>query len=731
VSLAYLLIFLFCADSFAQKEKVHLWHQMLYSQREVLALAIEGFEKENPNIDVIVTYRETEELRSSFQAAALGGSGPDLIYGPSDQIGPLATMDLITPLDEVLSQQELKDFDPLSLVHLKGNLFAIGDGVGNHLMLFYNKKLLKNPPQNTNEMIALGKDLTRDTDNDGRIDQYGLAWNFTEPFFFVPWVAGFGGDFFDSEKGPQLNTPAVVGAFQFVKDLRDLHQILPRESDYETANALFKEGKAAMLINGDWSWGDYKKAGLDFAIAPMPKVSSTGLWPSPLVGTKGYSINKNSTGEKRKNAEHLLRFLTSAKIQLLFAEKISSYPSRLSVREYPLISQDALMRESKLILEKGRAMPVVPEIRAVWDALRGPYQSLLGGTLAPKQAAEEAQLKAQEQIRSMNEVLLPAKQTIFVKILVGFGLLIGLYFSFRALRRIILGFQGKDRVAYLFLLPGLVAILAVIIFPFFYNLTISLSNFSLRTFRDWQIIGFQHYAAVFLDPQVYSILAKTLIWTFINVFFHVSIGILLALLLDQAIPARPLFRTLLIIPWAVPQYITALSWRSFFHQEYGPINIAIERFFHLSPVQWLSRPFEAFSACILTNVWLGFPFMMIVALGGLQAIPKTLYEAAKVDGANAYQRFRVITLPLLFPVMAPAAILGAVWTFNNLNVIWLVSSGGEPADKTHILVSYVYKAVFNQYRYGYGAALSVVIFLMLSLMILFTMEKSKADKGAY
>ncbi len=728
----FAVFFFFAFESAAEaKEKVHLWHQMLYAQREVLQSAVDQFEQMNPDIDVVITYRETEELRSSFQAAALGGSGPELIYGPSDQVGPLATMKLIAPLDSFFSDSEKSDFDPLALVQFQGQLFSVGDVVGNHLMLLYNKKLLSSPPANTEELIEIGKKLTKDTDGDGRTDQYGLAWNFTEPFFFVPWIAGFGGEFFHDSKGPKLDQLEVQNAFQFVKDLRDKHQIIPKESDYETANALFKTGKVALLINGDWSWGDYQNAGIDFGIAPLPMVSSTGKWPKPLVSTKGYSLNENAKAEKRENALRLLRFLLSASVQEEFSKKISSFPSRLSVRETSTVKSNPLFLDNGAILAKGQPMPIVPEIRAVWDALRGPYQSVLAGTMAPAQAAEQAQLGALRQIQDMNQVLTPSFQTKVLKGILFLVLIAGLYFLGRVIFGLIHGLQGKDRAAYFFLLPGLLAIALVIVFPFFYNLTISFSNFSLRTFKDWELVGFHHYLDAISDPKVYGVLFKTFIWTFVNVAFHVTIGIFLAILLNQTLPARPLFRILLIVPWAVPQYITALSWRSFFHQEYGPINLAIEKFFQMNPIQWLTRPVEAFSACILTNVWLGFPFMMIVALGGLQSIPNTLYEAAKVDGANAWQRFRVITLPLLIPVMAPAAILGAVWTFNNLNVIWLVSNGGEPADQTHILVSYVYKAVFNQYRYGYGAALSFLIFLFLSFLIVWTSSRSKIEKGAY
>lgn len=119
----------------------------------------------------------------------------------------------------------------------------------------------------------------------------------------------------------------------------------------------------------------------------------------------------------------------------------------------------------------------------------------------------------------------------------------------------------------------------------------------------------------------------------------------------------------------------------------------------------------------ITSIWLGFPFIMVIALGGLQSIPQELYEAARIDGAGPVRRFFNITLPMLKPVLLPALVLGTIWTFNNLNVIWRVTDQGLPADKTHILVTYVYKAAFFYYRYGYAAAFSVFIFLVLMLIV--------------
>jgi arabinogalactan oligomer/maltooligosaccharide transport system permease protein len=217
----------------------------------------------------------------------------------------------------------------------------------------------------------------------------------------------------------------------------------------------------------------------------------------------------------------------------------------------------------------------------------------------------------------------------------------------------------------------------------------------------------------------------------VNVVLHVIFGVMLALLLNRPLPGKGIIRVLLILPWAVPSYITALTWRGMFNIDYGAVNIILNKFFGIEPISWLIDPTNAFIATIITNVWLGIPFMMIIALGGLQSIPQELYEAASIDGATAWQQFKKITLPLLKPVMIPAITLGIVWTFNNINVVWLVSNGGQPGDQTHILVSFVYRAAFNLYRYGYAAAFSFMIFLMLALFSVKFMQKNKATETAY
>ncbi len=708
---------------------LNIWHQMLYENREALREVCDTYEDAHPEIKINLTYRETEELRSNYQSAAMGGSGPELIYGPSDQVGPFATMGIIQPLETLLDQAYFGGFVDQAVIHHEGSIWMVGDYVGNHLMMLYNRDLVPVPPQNTDEMIAIGKELTKDLDGDGKLDQYGLVWNFTEPFFYAPWLGGFGGWLITDDNRPDLDTDANRQGLAFIKSLRDDHGILPKECDYEIANALFKTGSAGMIINGDWSWGDY--AGIvDYGIARIPMVSETGLWPTPMVSTRGYSVNVNAEGRQLEEAVSLMKYLTSDEVQLYFTERLNAQPSSKALLNHPSVVDNEVLRESAKVIEVGRPMPIVPEMRAIWDALRTQYQAVLGGNISTDDAARLSQVNAEIQIGNMNEILEPGLSGLILKWLAPIALILILVLN----RNHIIGFFqefNSNRFAYFMLLPAVIGIFSVIIFPFFYNLALSFSNFSLRTFQDWEIIGFTHYLNVFKEARFYGILVKTIIWTVVNLAFHVSLGIFLAILINRTLPMKKTLRTLMIIPWALPQYITALTWRGMFNQEYGSINLILAKFLSMDPIQWLSQPFEAFTACIITNIWLGFPFMMIIALGGLQSIPNELYEAARVDGASRWQQFRKITLPMLKPVMIPAVVLGTVWTFNNINVVWLVSNAGEPSDQTHILVSFVYKAAFNLYRYGYAAALSMIIFLILLTFGIIFINRTQATGSNY
>jgi len=726
-----------CAEP-SDKRLVTLWHQMVPRDRVMLDRLVEEFEATHPEIEVRTLYKETEELRSGFQAAALAGIGPELVYGPSDVLGAFHAMGIVGDMNPWVSSEMAAEFVGGALTYLpdlknpdQDQLLLLPDRFGNHLALVYNRNFVKEPPTTTEEMIAIAVENT--VDEDGPQDRYGLVWNFVEPFFAIPFITGHGGWVFDDsgKPVPALNTPQSAEAYEFILSLRDEHKVVPRNCDYETADSLFKTGKAAMIINGDWSWTDYLETeGIDAAVAPLPIVSATGKPMAPMVSPKGYSLNALASPQAAEDAMQFALFMTSEASQRKFMELVRILPSRKKLLDDPLMRSDATLQASKMQLDRGRIMPVVTEMRAVWDAMRPPYQSLLGGGSTPQEAADAMQANA---LRGIELIQRESKPTTAAWVWQLAGILIcgGLVIWQREALLNFLPDVRRQPFAYFLIAPAILVMFATVVFPFFYNVLLSMSNMSLKNFQDWSIVGLANYREVFTEPKFFWVFFLTIVWTVVNVVFHVGIGLALAMALNGPIRGKTLYRVLLIVPWAVPAYITALTWRSMFHYDYGAVNLILSNWFGIAPLNWLGEPGLAFTSCIVANVWLGYPFMMVIALGGLQGIPQELYEAARIDGANRWQQFRNVTLPLLKPVLVPAVTLGAIWTFNNLNVIWLVSNGGEPADQTHILVSYVYKAVFNFYRYGYGAALSMVIFTILLTVSLISLQRTRATESVY
>ncbi|MBM2841705.1 MAG: Maltose/maltodextrin transporter, substrate binding periplasmic protein MalE, partial [Bacteroidetes bacterium] len=272
---------------------------MRVDERLILADQLKQFMAAHPGVTAEEIYKETEQLRSGFIVAAIAGQGPDLVYGPSDMVGPFEVMNIIEPMETLFDKPFLDSFIPKGLTYYKGHLYQIADKLGNHLTLVYNKDILSTPPQTDAELIEIGKRLTKDSDGDGKTDQYALTWNYTEPFFFIPFLTGFGGWVMTDDGLPTLDSEAMVNGLKFIRDLRDAYKIIPGEADYDIADALFKDGKSAMIINGDWSWAGYKKAGINIGVAPLPKINRTGLYCEPMVSPKGFSLNANVPREKR------------------------------------------------------------------------------------------------------------------------------------------------------------------------------------------------------------------------------------------------------------------------------------------------------------------------------------------------------------------------------------------------------------------------------------------------
>jgi arabinogalactan oligomer/maltooligosaccharide transport system permease protein len=354
-------------------------------------------------------------------------------------------------------------------------------------------------------------------------------------------------------------------------------------------------------------------------------------------------------------------------------------------------------------------------MRSTWVPALQAIRKVLRGDADANAALEEARARFDDAMRPPP----PAPSPAPLVVVLGALLLAGAALAVRRARRP--AFRREvcaSLPAYKWVAHAALAVVALVVVPLVAG---ALTSFFAGTRDAPAYVGLTNYREILTarggpllaHGSFYLTLLVTVAWTLANVTMHVAIGLALGALLSRPLlKMKALYRVLLILPWAVPSYVTALAWKGMFHRQFGAIN-AILASLGAEPVSWFSHFSTAFAANVATNVWLGFPFMMVVTLGALTSIPKDVLEAAEVDGATKWQRFRLVTFPLLKPALLPAVVLGAVWTFNMFNVVFLVS-GGEPDGTTDILISEAYRWAFTRNaQYGYAAAYAVLIFLLL------------------
>ena len=388
-----------------RSRSVIVWEQMDPKEQEFFDLHVAEFQKRHPEYAEFTIERvhyRTEDLQTQFQTAALAYGGPSMVYGPADKIGPYSIMGLLMPVEDLVPQSEIDRFEPETLPILDNHVWGLPDHVGNHLTLVANLDLVDEIAVNTDQWLTQLAETTIDSDGDGRPEQYGLVFNLLEPFWLVPWLGGYGGWVMDDNSSPTLDSPAMVGALEFLNSLKK-SRVVPLECDYPMADTIFKEGRAAYIINGPWSWEGYREAGINVGLAPIPMVSATGIWPAPMTSAKCYSVNRYLNPETREVTAALLAYLTGTEVQTALAKGLSVMPGDKEAARNPDIVNDPALLASQAQIEKGRLMPIVPEMRAIWDAMRPAYQSVMNGELDPDDAARQMQERAVTMIERMRE----------------------------------------------------------------------------------------------------------------------------------------------------------------------------------------------------------------------------------------------------------------------------------------------------------------------------------------
>jgi len=290
--------------------------------------------------------------------------------------------------------------------------------------------------------------------------------------------------------------------------------------------------------------------------------------------------------------------------------------------------------------------------------------------------------------------------------------------------------QRRKRHPYLLILPSVIFMTLVILVPLVRGLVMSFTEVDLTKQPPEMIfVGLYQFQRLIGDTLFWSGLKNTIEWTIGIVTFQYLFGLGIALLLNERIPCRGVFRALVLVPWVVPSVVAAFIWRWIYAGDYGILNYIFQQLGLIDrPIHWLANPNVAMGAVIAVGVWRWTPFMAVVLLSGLQSIPKELYDAAEVDGANIAQQFWYITLPGLRYLSMIVTMLSIIWTFNHFDIVYVMTRGG-PANATHLISTYAYLTAFSFFDFGYAAAMSVVMLLFLLIFtIIYTRILSEDEK---
>lgn len=681
-----------------------LWHAYRAREQEVLESFIAALNKSETRFRVDVLPVPYDAYLDRITAAIPRGRGPDVFISAHDTIGDWAEAGTVSVVDDVLDAAlSARLYDGLvPAVLYKGHAYGVPLAFKS-LALWRRTDLISEAPTSLDDLVSKAQALS----GNGR---YGLAYENRDLYAHAPFLYGFGGALFDAQGHPSLDKPENIESVRWAMKLAAT-DVMPAEVNGALMVGLFNDGKAAMMITGPWSRGD--TADVPLAVSPLPPRAPGGMPTRPLLTVEAAMISGKTT--QRPLAVELVRILAGEELSrrrlLEAAQPVADRPSWLALEDSHKDAQ--FLRGFLAQLKDAVPTPNTPAMKSVW----GPFNLALGASIGqgldPAVTLAEAQGKVKDLVAVIDEGVQEAEGGELLLLVVILGVALGGLIAFsiaryglRKLTRDVI----SQRSAYLYVLPAAIGMAALVMLPF--ALGIGMGFFE-HTWGKYTFVGLENYKAILGGrDRFFFTLGMTVIWTASNVILHVVIGVFLALVLSQArLRFRTLYRVLFIIPWAVPSYITALIWKGMFHPELGAINrvLGIEGF------SWMNATWSAFTANLVTNVWLGFPFMMVIALGGLTAIPKDLYEAAALDGAGPMQRFTSITLPLLMPVLMPAIVLGTVWTFNMFNVIYLVS-GGAPNNTTDILITEAFRWAFERGQggaFGHAAAYSTLVFILL------------------
>ena len=368
-----------------------LWHGWTGAEADTLNKEVlPAWTAAQPNVKVEALAVPFDQLKNKYSTEAATGGGPDLLIGPLDWVGELATGELIAPLDELATADILKPYVPSTVDALKfdGKLYGMPESF-ECVALYYNKSMMPTPVANTKDLLTAAGAAPADT--------YAMAL-YSDFYHPVGFLFGFGAKLFDADYNCTLNSPETVAFLNWIKQFGNTPGLF-QQNDDGAISSLFKEGKAASVVNGPWAVGDYKGTlGDNLAVAPLPKISEAGdATPAPFLGVKHIMMNANTTGDQAKLAFAFMQFFTGADSGGMLAKSAGHLPANTGVD----VSSDPIAQGFLAQAASVTPTPTVPEMGQVWEPAGAMITSVISGDAASDKAAADAQDKINNAIEQM------------------------------------------------------------------------------------------------------------------------------------------------------------------------------------------------------------------------------------------------------------------------------------------------------------------------------------------
>jgi arabinogalactan oligomer/maltooligosaccharide transport system permease protein len=682
---------------------LRLWHAYRGDEEKALAEIVARFS--GPKVETLAL--PYDAFASKLAAAIPLGEGPDVFIMSHGKLGNFRARGIVADVGDAFESDSV--FYGPAVAAVREGTVTWGVPLSQKCMaLFVNDGLVQKVPADLEGIAELAPSFPKGT--------FALAYEGNNTYALATLFGAFGVELLTKDEQFGVVGPRAEASLKLALDLLS-RGVVPEDADGALVTELFRSGKAAFAISGPWLAGDLGSAkGLKYHVEVLPRVRATGEPMRPLLEVETAMLSPQ--GAEKPEARALVRLLASKEAAEIRGRLARTLTARTDV---PLPEGDALLRAFAEQAKVAVPMPSSRAMDAVWEPSNRAIRKVMRRDAPPDVALAEAKRRFDIVRRPLPERAPPSR---FLLIFGGLLLVVVLVWLRKAKAGELTRDVKKSLPAYKYIAHAVIAVGVLVVAPLVVGAATSLfagsgENLRFVSFANFFDILRAQGGPLLASGSFYLVLGVTLLWTAANLFFHVAIGTTLALLLSRpTLKLKAAYRVLLIVPWAVPSYVTALAWKGMFHRQFGAVTgllLGLNEVFgtHLEPIAWFSKFSTAFTANVTTNVWLGFPFMMVVTLGALTGVPQDVLEAAEVDGATRWQRLWRVTLPMIRPTMAPAITLGGIWTFNMFNVVFLVS-GGDPDGTTDILVSEAYRWAFTrEAQYGYAAAYSVLIFVLL------------------